>query len=59
VPKGEIGQAGTRPKFGLMPKTPLKLAGMRIEPPPSVPSAKGARRAANAADEPPDDPPGV
>ena len=32
---------------------------MRIEPPPSVPSASGAKRATNAADEPPDEPPGV
>src|SRR6201996_7232393 len=32
---------------------------MRIEPPPSVPSASGANRAASAADEPPDEPPGV
>src|SRR5690348_11874159 len=32
---------------------------MRMEPPPSVPSASGQSRAANAAPEPPDDPPGV
>src|ERR1700759_1571483 len=32
---------------------------MRMEPPPSVPSASGQKRAASAADEPPDDPPGV
>src|SRR5579871_5529366 len=32
---------------------------MRIEPPPSVPSAIGTRRPAIAADEPPDEPPGV
>ncbi len=34
-------------------------AGIRIEPPPSVPSANGQNRAASAADDPPDDPPGV
>ena len=59
MPKGDGGHAATRPNWGLMPKTPEKLAGMRIEPPPSVPSAKGARRAASAAEEPPDEPPGV
>src|SRR5690348_2109085 len=32
---------------------------MRIEPPPSVPSASGQKRAASAAEEPPDEPPGV
>src|SRR5579859_3959436 len=32
---------------------------MRMEPPPSVPSASGQKRAASAADDPPDDPPGV
>ncbi len=38
---------------------PVKLAGMRIEPPPSVPSASGAKRAATAAADPPEEPPGV
>src|SRR5271163_3735199 len=32
---------------------------MRIEPPPSVPRASGANRATTAADEPPEEPPGV
>src|SRR5665213_3955324 len=32
---------------------------MRMEPPPSVPSASGANRAASAADDPPEEPPGV
>src|SRR5215472_12477339 len=59
VPKGDNGKAGTRPKLGFNPNTPAKLAGMRMEPPPSVPSAKGQNRAASAADEPPDEPPGV
>src|ERR1700722_6171808 len=59
VPNGDSGYAGTRPKLGFSPKTPEKLAGMRIEPPPSVPKAKGANRAASAAEEPPEDPPGV
>ena len=32
-------------------------AGMRIEPPPSVPSAKVSRPSATAAAQPPEDPP--
>ena len=42
-----------------MPVTPEKLAGWRIEPPVSVPVAAGSRRAATAAAEPPDEPPGT
>ncbi len=38
---------------------PQKLAGWRIEPPVSVPVAPSAIRAATAAAEPPDDPPGT
>jgi hypothetical protein len=41
---------------------PVRLhsaAGWRIEPPVSVPVAAGARRAATAAAEPPDEPPGT
>ena len=34
-------------------------AGWRTEPPVSVPIATGAKRAATAAAEPPDDPPGT
>src|SRR5205823_9340913 len=59
VPKGESGHAGTRPNEGLRPKSPVKLHGMRIEPPPSVPTASGAMPAASAAAAPPDEPPGV
>jgi hypothetical protein len=42
-----------------MPVMPVKLAGWRIEPPVSVPVAAGSRRAATAAAEPPDEPPGT
>ena len=42
-----------------MPVMPEKLAGWRIEPPVSVPVAAGSRRAATAAAEPPDEPPGT
>ncbi len=42
-----------------MPVTPLKEAGWRIEPPVSVPVAAGTSRAATAAAQPPDEPPGT
>src|SRR6516164_733032 len=42
-----------------MPTAPTRHAGWRIEPPVSLPSAHGARRAATAAALPPDEPPGV
>ena len=57
VPKGEIGYAGTFPKVGLCPKTPQKLHGILIEPPPSVPIAAGPNPAATAALAPPELPP--
>src|SRR5690348_8573466 len=38
---------------------PQNAAGLRIDPPPSVPSARGPSPAATAAPAPPDDPPGV
>src|SRR5437588_12023331 len=53
------GYMGTRPKVGLRPTSPEKLAGMRIEPAPSEPSASGPSPAATAAAPPPVDPPGV
>src|SRR2546425_10352611 len=53
------GYMGTRPKVGLRPTSPQKLAGMRIEPAPSEPSASGPNPAATAAAPPPGDPPGV
>ena len=53
------GPRATRPWVGLIPAIPQKAAGMRIDPPMSVPSASGARPAATAAPEPPLDPPGV
>ena len=42
-----------------MPAMPQKLAGWRIEPPVSVAVAPSASRAATAAAEPPDEPPGT
>src|SRR5208283_5338374 len=49
----------TRPYVGLMPTTPQKDDGCRIEPPVSVPSAPAHNPAATAAAEPPLDPPGT
>ena len=40
-----------------MPNSPQTLAGMRIEPPPSLPCANGSSPAATAAPAPPLDPP--
>jgi hypothetical protein len=42
-----------------MPVIPESAAGWRIEPPVSVPVAAVAMRAATAAAEPPDEPPGT
>jgi len=38
---------------------PQNAAGMRIEPPVSLPSEASPSEAATAAAEPPDDPPGM
>src|SRR6266498_5835235 len=54
-----IGPVGVRPRVGLRPNIPHAEDGMRIEPPPSPPEASGTNRAATAAPDPPDDPPGV
>lgn len=53
------GYSGTRPYVGLSPNAPQNEAGMRIEPPPSVPSESGAAPAATAAALPPLEPPAV
>ena len=49
----------TRPRLGLSPTSPQHAAGIRIEPPPSLPCATGSIPAATAAAAPPDEPPGV
>ena len=59
MPNGLSGAAGTRPKLGLSPKMPVNAAGMRIEPPPSVPTCKAPMPSAQAAAAPPLEPPGV
>jgi hypothetical protein len=48
-----------RPKLGLWPTRPLKDAGMRVEPPPSLAVARGTSPPATAAALPPLEPPGV
>src|SRR5947209_5984848 len=48
-----------RPYVGLMPTVPVNAAGWRIEPPVSVAVAPKQSRAATAAAEPPDEPPGT
>jgi hypothetical protein len=42
-----------------MPATPQSAAGWRMDPPVSVPVAPSAMRAATAAADPPEDPPGT
>ncbi len=59
MPKGESGHAGTRPNVGLSPNSPVNAHGMRIEPPPSVPTVSGPIPEATAAVLPPEEPPGV
>src|SRR6476661_2418161 len=53
------GAGETRPREGLRPNRLQHDAGMRIEPPPSLPCATGARPPATAAAAPPLEPPGV
>ncbi len=55
----KTGAAATRPSVGFIPNTPQQLAGARMEPPLSVPTASGASPAATAAAAPPLDPPAV
>src|SRR5262249_45741403 len=54
-----VRSCGTRPSVCLKPTTPQHAAGMRLDPPPSVPMPIGASPAATAAAAPPEDPPGV
>src|SRR6266498_4484366 len=57
VRSGTSGAWEIRPREGLIPKRPHTLDGIRIDPPPSLPRATGARPAATAAAAPPLDPP--
>src|SRR5690606_23700265 len=55
----DVGNTGTRPNCALIPNNPQRDAGMRIEPPPSVPMAYGTSPAATIAAAPQLEPPGV
>jgi len=50
---------GIRPGVGLRPQMPLKCAGTRIDPPPSLPTPAADIPQAMPAASPPLDPPGV
>ena len=52
-----IGPWLTRPRVGLSPTIPHSLAGIRIEPPPSLACATATMPLATAAADPPDEPP--
>src|SRR5580700_375701 len=54
-----FGAAETRARDGFSPNRPQHEAGMRIEPPPSVPCAIGSMPAATAAAAPPLEPPAL
>src|SRR5271166_6737943 len=58
TPGGVCPRKGTRSKVGLWAQTPQKCAGTRSEPPMSLPSDRGPKPAASAADDPPEEPPG-
>ncbi len=53
------GHRGTRPGEGRRPTTLQKLAGLRREPPMSLPSARGTMPQARATAAPPELPPQV
>ncbi len=53
----DTGQCGIRPGVGRRPSTPLQAAGLRSEPPRSLPSAIGSIRQASATAAPPLEPP--
>ena len=52
-----VSRRGTRPWVGLIPYTPQRPLGMRMEPPPSLPWAMELMPAATDAAAPPLDPP--
>ena len=56
---GTTPSSGTAPCAPFSPTTPQNADGRRIEPTVCVPIAAGTWRAATAAAEPDDDPPGV
>src|SRR5579863_4237469 len=54
-----VRSCGTSPSVCLKPTTPQHAAGMRLDPPPSVPTPIGTSPAATEAAAPPLDPPHV
>src|SRR6266487_307810 len=54
---GISGPPEMRPRLGLIPNRPHTLAGILMDPPPSLPCAAGASPADTAAAAPPLDPP--
>src|SRR6266404_685234 len=58
-PRGMTPRLLIKPKVGFRPVMPQNDAGIRIDPPVSVPVAIGTIPAAIAAPEPPLDPPGM
>src|ERR1700759_2656477 len=55
----ECGHSGMRPNWAFRPARPVRQHGIRIEAPPSVPSAREVTPAAVAAPAPALEPPGV
>jgi hypothetical protein len=58
-PSPEAGPSGSRARVGFNPNSPQLEAGIRTEPPPSLPWASGTMPAATAAPLPPLEPPDV
>src|SRR6185369_5620971 len=56
-PSAMSGPSEIRPRVGLRPMMPHWLAGLRIDPPPSLACAKGTIPDATAAAAPPLEPP--
>ena len=56
---GSTPSSGTRRAVGLNPTTPLSAAGMRVEPPVSVPIAPATMPSVTEIAAPDDDPPGT
>src|SRR3984893_9065045 len=52
----KVGVCATRPMLGRIPTMPQKLAGLRSEPPMSVPGASHAVPVASATAAPPEEP---
>src|SRR5882672_4915729 len=59
VDSGNAPSRGTRAEVGLKPETPHRAAGMRTEPPVSVPSANAAIPSETETAAPEEDPPGI